>query len=454
VAIFLTALLTIAAPARAESPAQADSEPVSFSSLGIKGTATFKNFSHFRETSNDHRNFRDEVSLQLEWARRLAPWSSVKVVVEARGDDAGFTRGVTLQIPETNERRSILNLKEAVISFQRGPVETTLGKQIFTWGTADAFNPTDNINPYDYMDVIDNQKLGVYSAAARLTVGPANLAFVVVPVFTPSRSFLADNRWFPPVPEGFEKFLLDRELPSTDFENVQYAARVRTTFKGWDVSASYYEGFEHTLVIKREFVRRDIIIPIPIFVPIVVPVFTPVFTRIRVPGFDFSTTYRKFEFHGEGAFRFVERNGRDDRFQWIVGLNYTWDELELRWLEQILLILEYAREEILTSRPNSPFLERVGFSGGEILFPKDAFRNALAGRILFKFNEETQFKLSGTINFFDRTPSYYLQLKLEHKVTDAFHIQAGLDFLGGKLDTFWGRWRDNDRFFCSLKYFF
>jgi hypothetical protein len=160
-AIFLTALLAIAAPVRAESPVQADKEPVSFSSLGIKGTATFKNFSHFRETSNDHQNFRDEVSLQLEWARRLVPWSSVKVVVEAREDDAGFTRGVAFRIPETNERRSIVNLKEAVLSFQQGPVEMTLGKQIFAWGTADAFNPTDNINPYDCMDVIDNQKLGV-----------------------------------------------------------------------------------------------------------------------------------------------------------------------------------------------------------------------------------------------------------------------------------------------------
>jgi hypothetical protein len=203
------ALLTIAAPARAESPVQADSEPVSFSSLGIKGTATFKNFSHFRETSNDHQNFRDEVSLQLEWARRLAPWSSVKVVVEAREDDAGFTRGVAFRIPETNERRSIVNLKEAVLSFQQGPVDVMLGKQIFAWGTADAFNPTDNINPYDYMDVIDTQKLGVYSAAARLTVGPANLAFVVVPVFTPSRLPLAESRWTPLLPEGFRVFLTD-----------------------------------------------------------------------------------------------------------------------------------------------------------------------------------------------------------------------------------------------------
>jgi hypothetical protein len=256
---------------------------------------------------------------------------------------------------------------------------------------------------------------------------------------------LVESRWTPPVPEGFREFLFDRELPSRDFENVQYAARVRTTFKGWDVSASYYEGFEHTPAIKRVFAHSNFFISIPFFIP--------VFTRIRVPGFDFSTTYRKFEFHGEGAFRFVERDGRDDRFQWIVGLNYTWDELELGWLEQILLILEYAREEINTSRPNSPILERVGFSGFEIFLLKDAFRDALAGRIQFKFNEETQFKLSGTIDF-SRTPSYYLQLKLEHKVTDAFHIETGLDFFGGNLDTFWGRWRDNDRFFLFLKYFF
>jgi hypothetical protein len=60
----------------------------------------------------------------------------------------------------------VLDVKEAVLTFRPQAVEISLGKQIFAWGTADAFNPTDNLNPWDAMDPIDNEKMGVYSSAA------------------------------------------------------------------------------------------------------------------------------------------------------------------------------------------------------------------------------------------------------------------------------------------------
>ncbi|MBI4591170.1 MAG: hypothetical protein HY725_20270 [Candidatus Rokubacteria bacterium] len=447
-AIALAVLLTVAAAARGESPAPPEpaSEGPTLAELGIKGRATFKNFSHFYETPNDDRKFRNEGILEVEWGRRLLPWSRVKVVVDIREDDDSLTRGVTLQVPEKNERRSVLNLKEAVAGFQQGAVEVTLGKQIFAWGTADAYNPTDNINPYDYLDVIDNEKLGVYSAAARLTVVPASLTVVVIPFFTPSRIPLLRSRWVPPPPEGVIAIVDNRQLPPRDVDNMQYAARLKTTFGGVDLSASYYEGFEPTPVIRRSAVR-----PAPDLAPdLVLPRFTPVFTRMKVAGLDVSTTYGKFEVHGEGAFKFVEQNGRDDRVQWIAGLNYTWDDLDLKWLEQVTAIAEYARETVLSSDPRSPIIGGAE-SPGALL--NNAFRNALAGRLLFKFSEETQLKLSGTIDF-SQSANHYLQLKLAHKFTDALHAETGLDLFTGAPETFWGRWRDNDRFFFFLRYFF
>jgi hypothetical protein len=44
----------------------------------------FKTFSFFKDTPTDNRNFHDEGILQVEWSRRLAPWSDVKLVLEAR----------------------------------------------------------------------------------------------------------------------------------------------------------------------------------------------------------------------------------------------------------------------------------------------------------------------------------------------------------------------------------
>jgi hypothetical protein len=434
------AVLIVALPCRLGAQ---ESPSFGLGALGIKGTAVFKNFTYFYPTETDRQQVVDEGILQLEWSRRLAPWSDVRIVGDIRGDDAGFTRGVTFQIQETAERRSILNLKEAVLRVRGGPVEATFGRQIFAWGTADSFNPTDNINPYDYLDLIDNEKMGVYSAAARLTLGATSLVAIVVPVFTPSRLPLPGSRWIPQPPPDFVAVVDGREVPPPTASNMQYAARLRTTLRGVDLSLSYYDGFENTPVVRQSSI---VIAP-----STTVPRFTPVFTRIRVVGLDFSTTYGKFELHGEGAFRFAQSNGREDRFQWITGLNYTWDELPTRRIEQIVFILEYAREETLASR--NPNILEPGTPPLTALGPKSAFRHAVAGRILVKFTEDTQLRIGGALDLIGGT-SYYLQTKVSHKLSDALHLEGGLDLFGGPDQTFWGARRNNDRVFALVKYFF
>jgi hypothetical protein len=400
-----------------------------------------KSFAHFDETENDDRNFRNEGILQLEWARRLAPWLDAKVVAEGRVDDDQYADDVYFNVPEDNEHRSYVNLKEAVLGVQQHPVKLTIGKQFFAWGTADGYNPTDNLNPYDYLDPIDREKLAVYSAAAQLTAGPASLTLVLVPLFTPSRVPLATTRWVPPLPESIAAITEPRDLPPETAGNMQYGARLRGTVAGWDLSVSYFEGFEPTPVIKQ---TTTVVAP-----GVETATLTPVFTRMRVAGADFSTTVGKLEVHGEAAAKFVVRDGRDDRLQWIAGINYTWDELGLSWLDRIQLIAEYAREEILASDSDSEILEL----DDQLALPNNAFRNAAIGRLLFHFNDDTQLEVGGTVSF-EGSVNSYLKAALTHKITDALHIITGVDVISGPRDTFWGRWRDNDRAYVFLKYFF
>ncbi|MGH7391760.1 MAG: hypothetical protein ACREM3_20240 [Candidatus Rokuibacteriota bacterium] len=426
-------------------PASGAAEPPSLAELGIKGEVTFKNFSHFQETDNDDRNFRNEVILEVGWLHRWERRGSLALVLQARGDDAGFAEGVRFQIPDTNEHRSILAVKEAVGTLLGGPVEVTAGKQIFAWGTADAFNPTDRINPYDYLDVLDNEKLGVYSAAARLGAGPASLTFAVVPFFTPSRLPLPDDRWTPVPPPGFTAVVDDRDLPGRAVENMQYAARLKATVGGWDLSLSYYDGFDDIPAFRAS--------PATVAPGAVVPRFTPVYTRVRVAGADFSTTWRGFEFHGEGAFTSVQSNGRQDDFQGIVGFSHTWDGLGWRWLERTTLLLEYARQ-VLLGPVRDPTILKAGDSNqvGDLL-ADNAFRDTVVGRLRLDVDDETQVELAGLLDL-TRSPSYYAQLKVSHRLRAAWFVEAGLDVMGGAGDTFWGRWRDNDRFFFLLKYYF
>ncbi|MGH7353486.1 MAG: hypothetical protein ACRELS_02795 [Candidatus Rokuibacteriota bacterium] len=431
-------LFLVAAPAVAEEPSWR------LADYGLKGQLIYKNFTYFSETSTDPQKVVDEGIFQLEWARRWGAWGSSKLVVEARGDDIGFTRGLTFQIPETALRRSYLAVKESTFAVRGGPLEVTLGKQIFAWGAADANNPTDRINPYDYLDPFDNEKMGLWSAAARLTVGPASLVFVTVPFFTPSRLPLARSRWIPEAPPGFNAVVDHPVRPDQDAGATQYAARLRTTVAGWDVSVSYYDGFAHTPAF-----RQSVIAVAP---GVFLPRLTPVFTREKDAGLDFSTTIGRFEIHSEGVFRFVVSNGRDDRFQGIAGINYTQD-VGLRWLDQIVLVLEYARETVLRHIRHSGIIDNQNAPLIGALLADEAFRDAVVGRIQVKLTEDTVLKLSGIADL-SGPPSHYIQFKATHRITDALHVEAGLDFMTGTRDTFFGRWGDNDRFFLMLRYLF
>lgn len=414
-------------------------KPFRLDDYGIKGKLTLKNFSHYFETPNDPRNFGDEAILHVEWTRRLTDWAKFNIMGEARQDDRRFTRGIRTRIPDNLLHRRMIDVKEGTLKLNFPWIDLSLGKQFFAWGTADAYSPTDNMNAYDYLDVIDREKLPAYSAAASVPAGPVNITFIVIPFFTPSRDPLAESRWTPsPTPIGGVgstvpggAIVQQRLVPNRDTNNMQYAVRIKTTVAGWDLSASYFDGFEYVPVVKLDPRSTGTI-------------FTPVYRHMQVPGFDFSTTFDKFEFHGETAFKFEDRDIKDSRFQGSIGLNYTWDDLGVKWLENILFVVEHNREKFVSSQ-NPGFIVDGNFI--------NAFRNAVSGRVQFKFNEETQFTVTDTTDF-SKESNYFIQFKVNHKFTDDLHVETGFDNFAGVRDSFWGKWRDNDRFFLFVKRYF
>lgn len=421
-------------------------EPFRLSDLGLKGKLTYKNFSHFHDSPNDPRDFRNEAILEMEWDKTFSEWARVNILAMARQDDYRFTQGIRTRIPDNLARRRYLDVIEGALKLNVGSADIALGKQIYAWGTAwsflpvPLFNPTDNFAPYDYLDVIDRVKLGVYSASLTAPVGPVTVNMIWLPFFTPSRDPLPTTRWTPAaagaggvgldIPK--DKQVEQRQVPGRDLDNMMYAIRVKTTVGGWDLSASYFEGFEYVPVVRRD---KD---------PSGGDTFAPVYRHMRVPGFDFSTTSGKFVFNGEFAFKFEDRDIKDTRFQGTLDTKYTWDDLGVKWLDQVEFLFGYIRERFLSSK-NPNFIVDGNFI--------NAFRNAIAGGTELKFNEETKFSVFGTMDF-EKEANYFTQLKLTHKFTDDLHVESGFDLFAGVRDSFWGKWRDNDRFFFFTKYFF
>jgi hypothetical protein len=163
-------------------------------------------------------------------------------------------------------------------------LDLRVGRQIIQWGAADRFNPTNNLNPYDFEDPIlfgtqiANQMVSLSYTAPwsvyrdGLTIfDEFTLQAVVVPIWRPS--MLPDSSLLPFLdPELFATFVHSQTMkdlagiqgafveaggifnynllvdnPTPDLENMQYGGRMSFTLLGFDLSASYYQGFEDTV---------------------------------------------------------------------------------------------------------------------------------------------------------------------------------------------------------------
>lgn len=161
-------------------------------------------------------------------------------------------------------------------------LDIRIGRQIVHWGSADMFNPTDNINPDDLEDPvmfgenIANEMLRIdytYMPDREGWLGDVTFSLIWVPIFRPSqlpRSAtlpLADSSEEIPVlePDVREQinsmrstfsYLIDdpevfAETPRFSLENSQLGLRVQARMGETDFALSYYRGFDDIPVMTR-----------------------------------------------------------------------------------------------------------------------------------------------------------------------------------------------------------
>ena len=151
-------------------------------------------------------------------------------------------------------------------------LDIKLGRQIVVWGTADKFNPTNNINADDLEDrPLFTEPIANQMAVIDYTL-PSSDKFwaqlVYVPFFTPAllppsaATALLDPKTMPPYvddedldaieflqgyidtnPKYNPDIYANLELPENRFKNSQVAFKLGSKLGPVDLSASYYRGF-------------------------------------------------------------------------------------------------------------------------------------------------------------------------------------------------------------------
>jgi hypothetical protein len=347
-------------------------------------------------------------------------------------------------------------LDEAYINLYVGNFDIRLGKQIYAWGRADVFNPTDNLSPWDYSDVLDteDEKIGAVSARIEYYVGDWTVEGVLVPSFTPSLLPDTTSRWFPDLPatmpnpdyprQGNPSFdasytYVDAVLPDEGVESTQYAIKISGIVRGWDFSVSWFDGYNDLPAVHATATPDSAFAAASV-------VLEPQYHRRQAVGADFATTFGRVGVHGEAAYYLTDDwDGSDPAIddpylQYTLGLDYTLKDVLAD--RDIALLLEWIHEVQVPDRGTT-------YTTTDLTH---VFRESLFGKADFNLGEFAKVTLEGVWNTY--AGDWWLQPGVDWSVTDGVQARVDLDLLGGPDESFFGGYRDNRRVQLRLKYSF
>jgi hypothetical protein len=416
-------------------------EATGLAKTGIEATIELRNFWHFHSVAEDDWN-RNEIRLDLEYERKLTDWLKADIKVRAQGDDGGLTDDVVIEIPDNRRHRSRLDIQEVELAAKAGAARFYIGRRIYSWGSADVYNPTDRLNSHDWLDPVDahrnDDKLGAWSLAATTTVRDVQLEAVWVPFFSPSRLPHLDSRWvgldreglaeeFPELADDYDDFVRFAHAPTPDrhLGNSQFGVRAKTTIAGWDAALSYYDGyFDLPELDLRELELR--------------------YPRIHVPGLSVSTSFGNFELHSETAFVIGGDGSSGSRVETVNGLNWYIDPIPLLRIERAMLVLEYLRVDTLS--------RGAGYVYGVVQRAHPLLQNdGIASRLELVFSEDTSLNFDFLMAS-HADPSFYFGPRVVRRLGPDLEVSAGFDTFFGDRDTALGHWKDNSRFFTTVRW--
>lgn len=219
--------------------------PANAQEFTYRGFAQIQSTAYPQTTPQDDARFGVEALVRFEPAYKAADWLTLSGSVDARIDTFGLVeRAWGFDVRDRGLQRRPLSLRHAAATLRKGTFAIDLGKQFVRWGKADILNPTDRFAPRDFLEVTEDEFLAVTGVRGRYERGSHSFDLVWVPTFTPSRIPLIGRRWAPVQPQtlGTTGFVdLAPVLP----ERSQYGARWNVLGPGFDLSLSYFDGFNH-----------------------------------------------------------------------------------------------------------------------------------------------------------------------------------------------------------------
>jgi hypothetical protein len=387
--------------------------------LRVTGYAETDNIGYFEVRDAAGHRGRNEMLAQVDgqavFGRPLRLFGSV----ELRADFA-------------DHDRDRVYVEELYGDFTYKALDLRLGRQIIAWGKADLVNPTDHLAPRDFTDPLesDDERLGVWAIRPRLQLGDAQWDGAIVPVFTGSIMPFETPRWSPPLPSQVAIEILPARKPRTSFENVQYATRFSTSVRGYDLSASYFDGWEDVPRLGRELVIGA--------AGTATLRLTPEHLRKRAVGGDVATVVGSYTVRGETAYIRPDPLRGPDYVQYVLGVERTFGDMMgsggtfvlVQWIQSLL--------------PGEFVPAPLDF--------KYLFAKATTIRVQRNLTASAQVVVEGLYEW--ARDGYYVQPSASYRFGPNLRLEGLVDLLGGREGEFFGLFADNKRVQFRVRYTF
>ena len=323
-------------------------------------------------------------------------------------------------------------LLEAYANLYFGAVDLRVGKQIISWGRADALNPTDNLTPKDYtvlsaLDEID-RRTGTTAVRANYYRGSHTFSLIWLPLFNPSTIPLT-------APRGFH--ITEERRNSGAWTDQGFAARWDQTGGDIDWSVNYYQGL-NLLPVGRPLSPTRLVL---------------IHNRLNVIGADFAKALGRYGIRGEAAYVHTQDTKGTDpvtinpSFTYVLGVDRDFTE------DLNINIQAYQRFIVNFHSPfdvNNPVLRDAAVLNAIFNQQLDKFQGGFTARIRATWlNKTLESELLGVLNLPRR--DFALRPLLGYAFTDVWKGYIGVDLFNGQRNSFFGRLQPTSAFFVELR---
>ncbi len=370
--------------------------------------------------SNDSGHVVNQDLLRYEASYKALPWLRFAGSFDARFDThQQVDRAAHIDWQDRSLQRPALSAREFNAAITKGKLTAEFGKQFIRWGKADILNPTDRFAPKDFLTVTDPDFLAVLAARVTYDTGIDSFDFVWQPRFTPSRTPLINQRWtvLPQAIAGIARVDLGSEFPGRS----AFGARWNHVGSGYELSASFYDGFNYLPVFQGLFNPLDYAVE-----------YARTYPALRLYGADAAVPLRWFTVKTEAAYYTSPDRQQDEYLIYVLQLE--------RQIKEFFFVVGYAGSVITARTPTLQFSPELGFA------------RAILSHAQYTIDSNRNLAVDAAIR--QNGQGSWLRAEYSQAFGQHWRATAGYSWIRGEDGDFLGQYHRNSFALLALRYSF